>query len=114
MKIDRIATGKPHTSKVIQSLHVVKVCIDMITKTVVILYRMTNKPFFYTIIVHVTPGNRHLTHIYYLEEFFLLSHRPWHTKCCLHVTLRRQTFRYSIGSDSKTTIYFRREFPSKH
>ena len=114
MQVARIASCKSHTSHIVETLHIIEVCIDMVAETIVVSCRMTYKAILDIVILHITPGNRHLTHIDNLEEFFLIAARTWHTECCLHIALSVKTSRYTVAGNSKTSVYLGREFPSEH
>ena len=114
MQVAGIAAGKSHTAKVVQSLHVVEICIDMVAETIVVFCRMTYDAVLDIIILNIAPNDWHLTHIHYLEEFLLFARRLRHTEGGFNVALKTETLGYTIGGNSKSTVYLWREFPSEH
>ena len=114
MQIAWIATSEAHAAKVVETLHVIEVCIDVITETVVVFSRMTYEAVFDVVILHIAPGDRHLTHVNDFEKFLLVACWLRHAECGLHIALYRQTLGDAVGCYGKSAIYFRRELPSEH
>ena len=66
------------------------------------------------IVLNVAPNDWHLAHIHDFEEFLLIARRLRHTEGSLNVALKTQPLGYTIGGNSKSTVYLWREFPSEH
>ena len=114
VQVAGISSGEAHASHVIQALHVVEIGIDVVTETVVILYRMSHKAILDIIVLNVTPGNRHLTHIYYFQEFLLITAWTRHTERGLHIALCVEAPCDAVGGNSQAAVYLWRELPTEH
>ena len=114
MQIARIAPSEAHTTEVVKSLHVIEISIDVIAETIVVFSGMTHEAVFDVVILHIAPGDRHLTHVNDFEKFLLVACWLRHTECGLHIALYRQTLGDAVGCYGKSAIYFRRELPSEH
>ena len=86
----------------------------MITERIILLWCHFQQAGLQVVVVDITPHDGYLIHTDYFQELFFFAARFRHTENRLHITLQTQSFSYSIRSNRKTTIYFGREFPSKH
>ena len=115
VQIAGITTGKLHSTQIID-VHIIEVCVDMLTefKIVVGIHYVTHTTL-HIVVVNITIGNRHGIHGNDASRMrFFITKRMRQTKCNLYIALSFQTFRDSIVGSSKTTKNVRRILPSKH
>ena len=113
VQVPGITTSKLHTPQII-NMHIRKIGINMIAERVIFFRCHFQQTGFQVVVVDITPHDGYLIHTDYFQELFFFTARFRHTENRLHITLQTQSFSYSIRSNRKTTIYFGREFPSKH
>ena len=113
VQVPGITTSKLHTPQIIH-MHIRKIGINMIAERVIFFRCHFQQAGLQVVVVDITPHDGYLIHTDYFQELFFFTARFRHTENRLHITLQTQSFSYSIRSNRKTTIYFGREFPSKH
>ena len=114
MQIAGISAGKSYTSQIIESLQIIEVCIDMVAETVIVARVMSDQSATQILVFRFAPHHRHLTHIDDVQELFFLACRLGQTERGLHIALQAESLGYTIGRNSQSAVYLRRELPSEH
>ena len=115
VQIARITAGKLHRTQIVH-VHIVKVCVDMITQLeIVVRIHNVTHTLLHVVVIDITPGNGHSVHGHDTTGMLtLITKRMRQTEHRLNIALSFQTFRDTIIRSGESTKHMRRILPSKH
>ena len=115
VQVAGVTSRKLHRTEVVH-VHIVEVCIDMITELeIVIGIHDVAHTLLHIVIVHIAPGDRHGIHGDDTTSMLtLITERMRQTERDVQISLGLQSLGDTIVGGGQSTEYVRRILPSKH